>query len=100
MKHISVFLIFFLLVLVGCQQTIKKGAASLPEIEVDAILEEKEIRIQDIAEDISYIPLETNDSMLLRGVFLSTWYIMAIPSSQMERNTPRSNMESLVSNGM
>ena len=43
----------------------------MPEIEVDAILEEKEIRIQDIAEDISYIPLETNDSMLLRGVFLS-----------------------------
>ena len=71
MKHISVFFILFLLVLIGCQQTIKKGEASLPEIEVDAILEEKEIRIQDIAEDISYIPLETNDSMLLRGVFLS-----------------------------
>lgn len=55
----------------GCQSSSKERKSSFPEIRVNQTPDEKEITLQEIAEEISYIPLETNDTMLLRGVFLS-----------------------------
>lgn len=70
MKHLP-FLLIIALLTAGCQPSTQTGGTSLPEINVDTTPEEKEIRLQEMAKEISYIPLETNDSMLLRGVFLS-----------------------------
>lgn len=70
MKHILPFLITLLL-MAGCQSSNKERKSSFPEIRVNQTPDEKEITLQEIAEEINYIPLETNDTMLLRGVFLS-----------------------------
>ena len=70
MKHLLPFLITLLL-MAGCQTSNKERESSFPEIRVNQTPDEKEITLQEIAEEISYIPLETNDTMLLRGVFLS-----------------------------
>lgn len=70
MKHILPFLTTLLL-MAGCSTSPHKDNDCLPEIKVNQTPDKKEITFQEIAENISYIPLETNDSMLLRGVFLS-----------------------------
>ena len=70
MKHPLLFLTTLLL-MVGCSTSPQKGNGSHIEIKVNQTPHEKEITFQEIAEGISYIPLETNDTMLLRGVFLS-----------------------------
>lgn len=69
-KHILP-LLMALLLMAGCNTSSQKGTGCLPEIKVSQTSDEKEITFQEIAEEISYIPLETNDTMLLRGVFLS-----------------------------
>lgn len=60
-----------LLLMAGCSTSPHKDNDCLPEIKVNQTPDKKEITFQEIAENISYFPLETNDSMLLRGVFLS-----------------------------
>ena len=55
----------------GCNTSPQKGTGCLPEIKVNQTPDEREVILQEIATEISYIPLETNDSMLIRGVFLS-----------------------------
>lgn len=70
MKHILPFLTTLLL-MAGCDTSPQKGTACLPKIKVNQTPDEKEIIFQEIAEEINYIPLETNDIMLLRGVFIS-----------------------------
>ena len=69
-KHI-LFILTTLLFMSGCNTSPQKGNGSLPEIKTNQTPNEKEIIFQEIAEKITYIPLETNDTMLLRGVFLS-----------------------------
>ncbi len=70
MKHILPFLTTLLL-MAGCNTSPQKGTGCLPKIKVNQTPDEKEIIFQEIAEEINYIPLETNDTMLLRGVFIS-----------------------------
>lgn len=70
MKH-PLFLLITFLLLAGCSTSPQKENGSYLEIKANQTPHEKEIILQEIAEEISYIPLETNDTMLLRGVFLS-----------------------------
>ena len=70
MKHILPFLIALLL-MTGCDTSSQKDNTCFPEIKVSKTPDEKEITFQEMAEEINYLPLETNDTMLLRGVFLS-----------------------------
>lgn len=69
-KHI-LFILTTLLFMSGCNTSPQKGNGILPEIKTNQAPDEKEIIFQEIAEKITYIPLETNDTMLIRGVFLS-----------------------------
>ena len=70
MKHLLP-LLTVLLLMTGCSTSPHKDNDCLPEIKVNQTPDKKEITFQEIAEEINYIPLETNDIMLLRGVFIS-----------------------------
>ena len=70
MKHLLP-LLTVLLLMAGCSTSPHKDNDCLPKIKVNQTPDKKEIIFQEIAEEINYIPLETNDIMLLRGVFIS-----------------------------